>query len=109
MEKETKDLQKRLKNAKIVLAALGNEIRQDMIVQLASCSPKGLRVSEFKTRCKLSRPSLSHHIKVLYHAKMIEVEHDGTKNYYRLSTNRQVIDEAIGLFDDLKQYDRSLK
>lgn len=42
MEKETKDLQKRLKNAKIVLAALGNEIRQDMIVQLASCSPKGL-------------------------------------------------------------------
>ena len=34
MEKETKDLQKRLKNAKIVLAALGNEIRQDILSNL---------------------------------------------------------------------------
>jgi DNA-binding transcriptional ArsR family regulator len=42
----------------------------------------------------LSKPTISYHIKVLYHAGLIEVRKQGRHYFYRL--RRETLDEVLG-------------
>ncbi|MNR47855.1 HTH-type transcriptional repressor AseR [compost metagenome] len=44
-----------------------------------------LTVNEITERSKLSRPAVSHHLKLLKNAGVIDVEQLGTQRYYYLS------------------------
>ena len=59
--------------------ALGDEIRP------AQSRPHGLNVREITERTSLSRPAVSHHLKILKTAGLIDVHREGTCNYYYLS------------------------
>ncbi|MDO4340897.1 MAG: metalloregulator ArsR/SmtB family transcription factor [Eubacteriales bacterium] len=66
-----------------VLAALGDENRQHLILemmQMGQC--KGVRVGEITMRTHLSRPAVSHHLQILKDAGILRVRREGTKNYY---------------------------
>ncbi|GEN95933.1 hypothetical protein PET01_19830 [Pediococcus ethanolidurans] len=41
-----------------------------------------MRVGELTTRTHLSRPAVSHHLKILKEAKLVSIRKDGTKHYY---------------------------
>lgn len=45
----------------------------------------GLNVREITERTSLSRPAVSHHLKILKTAGLIDVHREGTCNYYYLS------------------------
>ncbi|GGH19977.1 transcriptional regulator [Paenibacillus segetis] len=66
-----------------VFLAIGNETRQSIITVLmeTTCS-KGLRVGEITEKTHLSRPAVSHHLKILRDAEIIMVREEGSKNYY---------------------------
>lgn len=71
-----------------VLLAIGHETRQNIILALMEAPCKvGMRVGEITARTHLSRPAVSHHLKILKDAKIVSLRNDGTKNYYAI--NRQ--------------------
>ncbi|MFE9078388.1 ArsR/SmtB family transcription factor [Bacillus mobilis] len=75
-----------------VLTAIGVQTRQSIIIALmaAGCE-EGMRVGEITERTHLSRPAVSHHLKILKDAKVVSVHRKGTKNFYYLDPNKSTI------------------
>ena len=108
------DRQKRLKNlaeefgeCSKALAAIGDESRQSIIIALIegeSISEKGIRVGELTQRTNLSRPAVSHHLKILKEANLIGYDQEGTKNYYYLDVLKSDIFRLKKLFDHIDEF-----
>lgn len=64
------------------LVAIGDETRQLIIMTLLESDCNGIRVGEITEKTHLSRPAVSHHLKILKEAGMINMRREGTKNYY---------------------------
>ncbi len=62
--------------------AIGNEIRQSIVVSLIKAGTEGVRVGELTKDCHLSRPAVSHHLKILKDAGIVHIRKEGTMNYY---------------------------
>lgn len=86
-----------------MLEALSSSVRQDILLQLARASSKGLRISEIRMKRCITRPTLSHHFKILLKANIIKYNKEGTKNYYYLSIKPRMIDDCIELLEELKK------
>lgn len=70
-----------------------------MIVLLES-DLSGIRVGEIAQKTHLTRPSVSHHLKILKESGIVAMRKEGTKNYYYLSadeTHWKEIDSLIHL------------
>lgn len=63
-----------------VFNALGDPIRQRLMFLLA-CSPRR-SVIELTAETGLSRPAISHHLKILREAKLVHAKRDGVRLYY---------------------------
>lgn len=81
-----------------VFNALGDEHRQHIVMLLAA--HKRLNVSQIAERMSLSRPAISHHLKVLRQAELITLERESRENFYRLTLDvaladlRQLVERA---------------
>ena len=64
------------------LTAIGDKGRVEIIFQLAS--HERLNVTEIAQQFRLSRPTISHHLKVLKDAKLVGREQVGQEVYYWL-------------------------
>jgi len=85
MDNETalKTMKQNFSECQSLLIALGDENRQNILLALADKSCKeGLRVGEIKEKVNLSRPAVSHHLKILREAKLVKVRQEGTMNFY---------------------------
>lgn len=86
------------------LFAVGDPTRQLIILSLidssGECSEGGTRVGEIASRTNLSRPAVSHHLKILKDANLIGMTRKGTKNYYYLEVQRSDLFKLKQLFDD---------
>nr|WP_115663449.1 metalloregulator ArsR/SmtB family transcription factor [Lysinibacillus fusiformis] len=70
-------------NCQKVLLAIGDETRQSiLLVLMATDCQTGLRVGEITKQTHLSRPAVSHHLKILRDAGVILMRKEGTKNFY---------------------------
>ncbi|GAA3400711.1 ArsR/SmtB family transcription factor [Paenibacillus hodogayensis] len=85
-----------------VLVAIGNETRQSILISLSQGTQSpGMRVGEIERLTHLSRPAISHHLRVLKNAGIVSVHKEGTKNYYRLNARnamlnvRSLIDQVL--------------
>lgn len=68
-----------------LLIALGDETRQAIIAALACTDcEEGMRVGEITERTHLSRPAVSHHVKILLDAEVIGLRRQATMNFYSL-------------------------
>lgn len=77
------------------LTALGDETRQHLILEMMKMGKRqGVRVGEITQHTHLSRPAVSHHLKVLKEAGLIKMRREGTKNYY-------YFDAGSGAMEDL--------
>lgn len=64
-----------------LLSALGDRHRQQILLIMADeCR---LSVGEITRLTKLSRPAVSHHIRILKKAGLLSEERQGVKHYYR--------------------------
>ncbi len=67
------------------LTALGDPTRQRIVLML---SRERLNVGALSDRFHLSRPAVSHHLKVLSHAGLLMQERDGRERVYRVDASR---------------------
>lgn len=64
--------------------ALGDEIRQQLILDIAEAGAEGINVSNLTAKSHLSRPAISHHLKVLKDCGLIQPCKVGTQIFYQL-------------------------
>ena len=84
-------------NSQKVLQAIGDETRQSiLLVLMGTDCQTGLRVGEITEQTHLSRPAVSHHLKILRDAGVILMRKEGTKNFYFIN-----IRSKIGLLKNL--------
>lgn len=73
-----------------VFNALGDKFRQDIVMLLAQ--DERLNVNQIADRMPLSRPAISHHLKVLMQAGLITLERVSRENFYSLSLDTALAD-----------------
>lgn len=72
-----------------VLQTLSDTHRQDILLLLSENN--SLTVNEITERMTLSRPAISHHLKLLKNAGVVKVEQQGTQRYYSLCLEESVL------------------
>ena len=74
--------------------------RQDIILLLAE--HETLSVNEIADQSVLSRPAISHHLKILRENRLVQIEQKGTQRYYSLSleTSVEQLKELIKLVEE---------
>ena len=93
-EKEIKVLSDEIEGTQKILAALGDEVRQHLIlVMMKSGKCTGQRVIDIAAQTHLSRPAVSHHLQIMKEAGIVKMRREGTKNYYYF--------DAVDSFDNL--------
>jgi ArsR family transcriptional regulator len=70
------------------LEALSDPIRMQIVFLLHD--QDRLNVGEIASRFRISRPAVSHHLKVLKDAEIVQSEKRGQENYYWLDNQRMV-------------------
>lgn len=68
-----------------IFNALGDAFRQDIVMLLAQ--HERLNVKQITERMPLSRPAISHHLKVLLTAGIVQMERVSRENFYSLSAD----------------------
>lgn len=116
---EAGDFNKLFRNCMPLFIALGDEVRltiievlartglydsngTDVAIHLDGYTPLnrlGMNVKEITEQTNLSRPAISHHLKILKEAGLVNVRSEGTSNYYYLT-----IAESTGQLRMLGQY-----
>lgn len=76
-----------------VFNALGDRYRQDIVVLLAE--ETRLNVSQITERIGLSRPAVSHHLKVLMQADLLAMERVSRENFYSLTLDAAMAEMAL--------------
>lgn len=98
------ELKKQFQISRNIFEAIASDVRLAILYQLMECAPKGKRICEIKLKKCITRPTLSHHFKLLVKAKLINFYKEGTKNYYYLDVDPQAIDSCIGVLNKLKGF-----
>lgn len=92
-----------------VLTALGDENRQHLILEMMKMENCfGARVGEITERTHLSRPAVSHHLRILKEAGILRVRKEGTKNYYYFDPDTRSFDRLIRVLQMAKAFTAEL-
>jgi ArsR family transcriptional regulator, arsenate/arsenite/antimonite-responsive transcriptional repressor len=83
------DVLKSFRSCAPIFQALGDPARQDIIMLLAE--NERLNVTAIAEQMTLSRPAISHHLKVLLQTGLLKQERESRENYYSLE-----LDIALG-------------
>ncbi|NMH73617.1 winged helix-turn-helix transcriptional regulator [Bacillus sp. RO2] len=71
-----------------LFTTLSDPARQDIILLLAE--HESLSVGEIANTSSLSRPAISHHLKILKDNRLVQMEQKGTMRYYSLTLDTSV-------------------
>lgn len=86
---DARELEQQFHSCMPLFIALGDEVRLRIIELLTwavkNGRPDGLNVNEITGQTNLSRPAISHHLKILKDTGLVEISQHGTSNYYRLT------------------------
>lgn len=98
-------LKNRFDKASPILVALGDETRIHILLEMLSVASthehcQGMRVGEIARVASLSRPAISHHLKIMKDAGLIQCHHEGTKNFYYLDPDDTKLGEVIALLKE---------
>ncbi|MCM1130510.1 MAG: winged helix-turn-helix domain-containing protein [Roseburia sp.] len=103
-QEELNQLRNEMYQSQKILEALSSRIRQDILLELAKVYPTGLRIGEVKMKKCITRPTMSHHLKLLCKAGLIKYYKEGTKNYYYLATTINSLEKIKELFMKLQSF-----
>lgn len=102
-KREAAELAGEFKACQKILLALGDENRQQLLLEMMQlCTGCGARVGEITEKTHLSRPAVSHHLKILREAGIIKFRREGTRNYYYFDTDAQAMDAMIKMLTHAK-------
>ena len=104
-QEELNKLIEKFKACGPLFIALGDEVRQTLLLQLANSGFDGINVTNLSSKTKLSRPAISHHLKVLKDSGWVIPVKKGTQIFYRLNlrTNLNTISNVIDEIRTIEQ------
>lgn len=107
-QNEILNLMTEFKSCQKILSALGDEVRQHIIVQMLAsnhnaCHCNGMRVGEIAALTSLSRPAISHHLQILKQAGILKMRREGTKNFYYFDTDMATLQNLMFMLDHTKR------
>ena len=82
--------------------AIGDQTRQQIIMTLLESDVDGVRVGEITEKTHLSRPAVSHHIKILKDAGLVGLRREGTRNFYYIEYDLQELQKIQTLFGHIE-------
>lgn len=82
------EITSKFKECRKAISATGDETRQLILITLLESDFNGIRVGEITEKTHLSRPAVSHHLKILKEAEIVNVRREGTKNYYYFDSKK---------------------
>ena len=106
---DTRKLAEEFAACRKTLLALGDETRQHLILEMMQsgrCS--GVRVGEITARTHLSRPAVSHHLKLLKDAGIVKMRREGTRNYYYFDADAEAMDGLVQMLTHARALMKSL-
>ena len=104
-KKEFVKLASDFRDCRDVLIALGDENRLHLLYQMMVAeNPMGIRVGEITKRTNLSRPAVSHHLKLLRDAGIVKVRRERTRNYYYLDPDMKSFKALISVLERSVEY-----
>lgn len=77
----TDEVRKVARDCSQIFLALGDHHRQDILILLETNGP--MNVLEITDNMSLSRPTVSHHLKILRSAGLVSLERKSRENIYR--------------------------
>lgn len=80
----------------LILQALGDVNRQQILALLIELT--SLNVTQITERMEISRPAISHHLKILRQAHLVDCVRKGKERYYCLSSK---INDALQILKNL--------
>ena len=87
-----------------ILLALGDETRQHLILEMLKMNQcGGVRVGAITEKTHLSRPAVSHHLRILKDAGLLKVRREGTKNYYYFDAAAEAMEALLRMLTHAKQ------
>lgn len=91
-----------------ILIALGDEIRQKLILDIAEAGVEGINVKNLSDKSHLSRPAISHHLLLLKKSGLIKPKKVGTQIFYQLNLSEH-FDGLQSLLNNVKAFADRLK
>lgn len=81
--------------------ALGDENRQQVFLAILESEQIGIRVGEIVRQTHLSRPAVSHHLRILRNANLICMHRQRTMNYYYINGDAELWRQFKQLMDHI--------
>ncbi len=81
------DIFKNVYEAIPIFQALGDKERLFILLKLVYAGKEGMNVKSLSNNSWLSRPAISHHLKILKSARIISYRKEGTQIYYYFDTS----------------------
>ena len=102
-QKSLNIITREFKECKKVLLAIGDDTRQAIIIALLESDCNGIRVGEITKKTHLSRPAVSHHLRILKEAGIVSMYREGTKNYYYVNAYETIWKKIGNLFTKINE------
>lgn len=102
-----------LKACTSLFFGLGDEERQKILIDISVAGKNGINVSELAKKSRLSRPAVSHHLKVLKACNLVSSRKNGTQVFYSLNISEplmkfsEFIKEVENLIAQVKERENS--
>ena len=102
-QRKADEAKQQFKKCSPTFIALGDLTRQKLCMDLALADDGGLNVAQLAGRTHLSRPAISHHLKVLKDCGIVEPIKKGTQIFYRLNIKHRFeeIKQLVAMLDEL--------
>lgn len=84
IEKDLRTVRAQFKACRQALFVMGDPVRQDILILLSEKLDGGMNVTEITAKLSLSRPAVSHHLKVLKDGGFLKAEKTGTQIFYSI-------------------------
>lgn len=85
-------IKEEFQNSRKILNAICDENRQKiLLVLMDNCISGGVRVDDIAKRVNLSRPAVSHHLRLLMDENIVTVQKEGTKHFYHISGGGEIL------------------
>lgn len=95
-------IKKQFQKSQKLLAAIGDETRQYLLLMMLDEDCHGSRVVDIAKTTHLSRPAISHHMQILKSAGIIKSRKEGTKVFYYLDPDDSQMVQLIELLTQVK-------
>ena len=102
-KEEIANIYKRLHGKIPVFQALADDERLKLLLQLLEAGSSGVSVNDLAARSRLSRPAVSHHLKMLKNCGIITPHKTGTRIFYVMDAEKSFreLKETIALVEKM--------